>query len=116
MTRPVRIRQLRKARASIQRTSMQLNGLPAKSVARPSKFGNPFNWQGTDDADCPESYRKGAAVDMFREWLYGGSDEAAAYIANAVKELPGHNLACYCKPDEPCHADVLLAYLRLEGV
>jgi hypothetical protein len=24
------------------------------------------------------------------------------------RELKGRDLACWCKPDEPCHADVLL--------
>ena len=26
-----------------------------------------------------------------------------------LHELKGKNLACWCKPGEPCHADVLIA-------
>lgn len=29
-------------------------------------------------------------------------------IAAILAELGGRNLACWCKPDQPCHADVLL--------
>jgi hypothetical protein len=29
-------------------------------------------------------------------------------------ELRGLNLACYCGPDEPCHADVLLELANQE--
>lgn len=30
------------------------------------------------------------------------------YQARARQELAGKNLACWCPPDQPCHADVLL--------
>lgn len=29
-------------------------------------------------------------------------------VADAVAELAGRDLACWCRPDQPCHADVLL--------
>jgi len=29
-------------------------------------------------------------------------------IDDAIKELKGKNLACLCRLDQPCHADVLL--------
>lgn len=29
-------------------------------------------------------------------------------IENVKRELKGKNLACWCKPGEPCHADILL--------
>jgi len=87
------------------------------SVARPSKWGNPY-WI-TQDGD---------------EWLVGlggfvlaafpTRKEAAAYAVSeyakhltpeqrkaARRELRGKNLACHCDPDDPdqaCHADVLL--------
>ncbi len=31
-----------------------------------------------------------------------------AFYLDKVKELRGKNLACWCKLDAPCHADVLL--------
>ncbi len=38
-------------------------------------------------------------------------DEQRAYVAYVkknIKKLRGKNLACWCKPGAPCHADVLL--------
>lgn len=31
-----------------------------------------------------------------------------SFIARAVEMLRGKNLACWCPPDRPCHADLLL--------
>jgi hypothetical protein len=33
-------------------------------------------------------------------------------VERARTELPGHDLACWCKEDEPCHGDLLLALAR----
>ena len=52
----------------------------------------------------------------FRIWIAGGradwmgpeSDAAAAAILARLPELRGKNLACWCAPGSPCHADVLL--------
>lgn len=65
-------------------------------VGRPTIWGNPF-----------------LTAEDFREWLVGcllsfeltvERDE----ILKRIKELRGKNLACWCPPDQPCHADVLL--------
>ncbi len=37
-----------------------------------------------------------------------GRDEVKAAIREALPRVAGKNLACWCKLDEPCHADVLL--------
>lgn len=74
-----------------------------KVVSRPTKYGNPFNWQ--------ELGSKEKAVEMFKAWLSG---EIEAYqdkrrvILDSLPELKGKNLACWCKANEACHADVLL--------
>jgi hypothetical protein len=87
-------------------------------VGRPGRFGNPFHvgQDGTHE-QC---------VNLHRRWLDGSlSDEAvrssqiainAEWLINQrhprlgaiLRELPGKNLACWCAPDQPCHADVLL--------
>ena len=93
------------------------------SVARPGPWGNPFSVElvGLD-----------IALDMFRDLLRGFFDpykvsfltdlqftglyEAknkfchrhGAHPAEAVTALRGKNLACWCRLDAPCHADVLL--------
>ncbi|WP_243063205.1 DUF4326 domain-containing protein [Humibacter sp. RRB41] len=63
-------------------------------VARPSKWGNPYS---------VERYGRDAAIGMFR--LYAIQVLGSERIRD---ELAGHNLACWCRLDQPCHADVLL--------
>ena len=99
MTTPVRLRLSRKKGFDLHAWSLEVNGLPAVSVARPSKFGNPYRI-GTcliPDAE--------AAVMAFRANL-PLSDEWLA-------PLRGRNLACWCAPDALCHADVLLELANL---
>lgn len=84
-------------------------------VGRPGFFGNPF----------PVSvYGAQRSVDLFRRWLSGdmSMDEldqlstcvegSVVLLARAMRErlptLRGRNLACWCAPGKPCHADVLL--------
>ena len=66
------------------------------NVARPSKWGNPFT---------VADYGRELAVRNFRRRLEG----MAAIGALDLSELRGKDLACWCKPGEPCHADVLLS-------
>ena len=86
---PVRLQRSRQKGARL--TSP--NGLPVVCVSRPSKWANPF--------PVPE-YGRGDAVAKFAEYVTGREDEIRA-------DLGGKNLACWCKPGEACHADVLLA-------
>jgi hypothetical protein len=68
------------------------------SVARPSKWGNPFRV----GKDCNVFQ----AVDHFRAHLL--ADELPITVEEVRRELRGKNLACWCK-SSPCHADVLLS-------
>jgi len=65
-------------------------------VARPTRWGNPF---------LVAEHGRAEAVQLYREWLAG----RAGLLAAARSELAGRDLACWCRPDEECHADVLLA-------
>jgi len=67
-------------------------------VARPSRWGNPFR-VGVDGD-------RAACVAAYRRALLGG--QLAFTVADIRRELAGHDLACWCPLDEPCHADVLL--------
>jgi hypothetical protein len=77
-------------------------------------FGNPFTVAAAKEAGCRDPQR--AVVDAFRDWLAGnfwacGEDryeEQRAAILDRLPELRGKNLACWCKPGTPCHADVLI--------
>jgi Domain of unknown function (DUF4326) len=71
-------------------------------VARPSRWGNPFR-VGVDGD-------RAACVQKFRLALDRGE---LPYAASEVRlELGGHDLACWCPLDGPCHADVLLTVAR----
>ena len=64
------------------------------SIARPSKWGNPFK--------IGEDGTRDQVIEMYRQYLLGRPDLLAAIPI----ELKGKVLGCYCKP-ERCHGDVL---------
>jgi len=80
------------------------------NVARPTKWGNPINWQQFSRPDLTEADKKAIAVRDFEEWLNYGTWNYPnrQWILDHIHELAGKDLACWCKPDEPCHADVLI--------
>ncbi len=92
--RPVRLRLSRKKGFDLQSWSREVNGLPAVKVARPTKWGNPYKIGSALIADAESSVMAFAAnLPVGDGWL---------------EPLRGRNLACFCKLDAPCHADVLL--------
>jgi hypothetical protein len=94
----------------------------AMSVARPTKWGNPFRVRGAADgwtvyddgtgkvvarAASKEAATRQAVI-LFRQALLAG--QLAVSVADARRELRGRVLACWCAEDaEWCHADVWLA-------
>ena len=68
-------------------------------VARPTRWGNPFK-TGHGHLTNEE------VVDLYRTWLL--HPERADLLAAARVFLRGHDLVCWCRPDQACHADVLL--------
>lgn len=90
------------------------------SVARPSKFGNPFKpdecraagYQGTDleiKQRCVEAFRAWLCdKDGWLNWQGEEAERRKTAILEGLKDLRGKNLACFCREGEPCHADVLL--------
>jgi hypothetical protein len=87
----------------------------AVSVARPSKWGNPWKAEVVDGVGwcCTDTRtglvteatdRRGAhdlAVAHYRTWI---TPQAATVRA----ELRGKDLCCWCPKDMPCHGDLLL--------
>lgn len=71
-------------------------------VGRGSKWGNPFPF------DHQRYLGKAWAVEAYAHWLRT-SLKGMALVRERLHELEGKNLACWCKPGEPCHADLLLA-------
>lgn len=78
-----------------------LSPLPkgSKLVARPSRWGNPFNLI---------RYSPEKSLSLYRIWLNQKIRENPDFL----KPLEGKNLACYCDLDKPCHADILIEYLE----
>jgi hypothetical protein len=46
-------------------------------------------------------------VKYFRAWIEQ-TKPGQQLAVDAARELRGKNLACWCNPGDPCHADVLL--------
>lgn len=83
--------------------------MPANTlkVDRSTPWGNPFC---VGDEGVPDAT---AAVRLFRKLLEHDGIDANHSLFVFTKErlkadLAGKNLACWCAPDKPCHADVLL--------
>ena len=64
-------------------------------VSRPTRWGNPYP---------VATYGRDQAVALFRRYLADHPELVEA----ARQELAGKDLACWCKPDELCHADIWL--------
>ncbi len=104
----------RRAGFNLQDASRALNGLPARLITRPGKWGNPFSIDDVAkryglDRDAAQA----RAVELCGQWLRGSIDAAlspgAAPARDVIRmELGGHNLACWCKAGTPCHADILI--------
>ena len=106
----------RPRRIKLQRKAGWKLPIDAVSVARPSKWGNPFR------IGAPGSETAEAAVELYRAFLV--TLEATEQPSHDLAELSGKHLACHCQlcdahalgkplgvdcPDcAPCHADVLL--------
>ena len=104
VSQPVRVQLSRRKGARLGKNTI--------SVARPSKWGNPFKV-------TPERSQI-LAVGAFQTWLTAegvtaGIADRKQWMIDNLKELRGKNLACWCKIiDEAgnyvqCHADILLA-------
>lgn len=67
------------------------------SVARGTRWGNPYR-VGVHAADNAE------AVQLFTDYL----DRNPELVADARLMLAGKSLMCWCRLDQPCHADIWL--------
>jgi hypothetical protein len=88
---PVRLQLSRRDGFRLQTLSQRTNGLEAVNVARPSKWGNPYP---------VAAYGREKAIALYEDHLRRSIPD--------LGELRGRNLACWCKPGDLCHADILL--------
>lgn len=125
--RPVRLQLSRRKGFDLQSLSRATNSLEAVKIDRSTGFGNPFpiakgtkttmgvtsqvyqvgTWEGP--AMWFRDTKEEAAVlsvQAFSSWITHPPQEQLLEKFKAA--LRGKNLACWCKPNDPCHADVLL--------
>lgn len=120
--KPKRIQRKRVRGYNMQEHSQAVNGLPAVSITRPGKWGNPFaieplGYKGlymikNINTGCyvmANAFSKQdavkTAVEKYREYIH-----LSAFDPADKEVLRGQNLACFCKEGEPCHGDVLLEW------
>lgn len=112
--KPQRMQLSRKAGFNLQAASKALNGLPAKRIPRPGRWGNPFTIEEiAREYGLDRDAAQARAVALCGQWLRGELDKKMSpgpppCRAEIRAELAGYNLACWCKPGTPCHADVLI--------
>lgn len=77
-------------------------------VGRGSKWGNPFRavknlWAGVTLSEVRKVLTPEEAVARYKKYELW-------YLLERydIEQLRGKNLCCWCKENEPCHADILL--------
>lgn len=71
-----------------------------RSVARPSRWGNPFRLERESD--------RAEVMARYRTWL----DQRLADDPDFLEPLrKAAGLACYCPLDKACHADIIMERL-----
>lgn len=115
---PQRMQLSRASGFNLQAASIALNGLSALVVARPSPWGNPHRvWRDgcqwfVTSRGCEHhpvaSLAEGIALAVARHKADCLKSAPFYGSATALLDLRGKNLACWCRLDAPCHADVLL--------
>jgi hypothetical protein len=79
-------------------------------VGRPSRWGNPWR-EGAPHPDHGRPMTRTETIDVYRGWVAQSFADwwGGLVLRTAIdNDLRGHDLACWCPLDAPCHADVLL--------
>lgn len=87
------------------------------SVTRPGRWGNPYfpgcglGFGGFDENMLPVHWPLRTPADALRhfyEYARLMKRDQPGEFERYIAPLRGKSLACWCKPGDPCHADVLL--------
>lgn len=105
MDKPVRVQLSRKKGWKMPENTVK--------VDRSTRWGNPITVAGLYDAGYSTSLEAATrhCVEGFRAWMTGNqhwSHGSAMPAPPDISALRGKNLACWCRLDQPCHADGLL--------
>lgn len=82
-------------------------GRPAYGLAG-SKFANPFKGEGRTRAELAAAYAAWLGSEGPDAVVSGRRTYSRPYVLAHLAELAGRNLACWCPPGQPCHADILI--------
>ncbi len=74
-------------------------------VGHPGRFGNPYVVGGINPFTLRKIETNAESVDTYRAARQSWNHD---YLMRWLAPLRGHDLACWCPLDQPCHADVLL--------
>ncbi len=69
-------------------------------VGRPTRWGNPYRVEELGRTEAMRRFRK-----LFEAKARGAKTE---FPVPDLSELRGKDLACWCRPDQECHADILI--------
>ncbi|HZN76205.1 MAG TPA: DUF4326 domain-containing protein [Micromonosporaceae bacterium] len=75
-----------------------------------SPYHNPHREGPKGCPPCGRVHTREEAIELYREHLRANPE----LVEQARRELRGKALCCWCRLDQPCHADVLAAVVRGE--
>lgn len=118
-------------RIQLKRTKGWRKPEGAINVARPTKWGNPYRVINgmvygprggpllagelvAYSTHAPPAGALLAAIQMYRQDI-GCVTRTRLTVDMIRRELADRDLACWCPPDRPCHADVLLEIANSPG-
>lgn len=80
------------------------------SVSRPGRWANRYRIGDEDPNPLRPERQMDAArvVSLYRTWIETAIKNDPSVLERIREELAGKDLACWCAPGAPCHADVLL--------
>ena len=87
---PTRVKQPRRVQARHDRNY--------RLVARPTRWGSPYKL---------EDHGRERTLALYEGWL----EKQLASDPEFLEPLRGYNLGCFCRPDQACHADILMRRL-----
>jgi uncharacterized protein DUF4326 len=103
-------------RVQLQRVKGWRMPANTRKVDRTTVFGNPFDSGTHDTGDAVRNHRLWLTGILTDEHLLAQYPDIVAKhliarrrrVLESLAQLRGMNLACWCPPARPCHADLLL--------
>lgn len=77
-------------------------------IDRTTKWGNPYSSKPSKLAKFETNNRK-ESIAKYKKWITEGKGK---YLLKHLNELKGKKIACWCKPNQSCHGDVLIELIN----